>query len=152
VVQTIVCDEKLRTPLVGKKQLADMKFSSISSTVTGDGEMFYAYEPLQVGMNAPDQKDLIVLTRYYKERSPNVALPIAIPPLPSFRTEVNRVKLGCRENKMSLVDKGESYDDSNNLVALVLYDQSQKEQKEFQDNSPFAMLQRIVCNKEQGGK
>src|SRR5262249_48685435 len=40
--QRVLCDEDMRTPLVGKQDLANTTFHSLSRTVAGDGTMFYA--------------------------------------------------------------------------------------------------------------
>ena len=41
MTQYLMCDEQLRTPLLTPQQIADMKLSHLSSTPTGDGEIFY---------------------------------------------------------------------------------------------------------------
>jgi Caspase domain len=38
--RNIVCHEEFATPLISKGQLAEMKFRSLASTVSGDGEIF----------------------------------------------------------------------------------------------------------------
>ena len=39
--KNLLCHTELATPLISKRQLAEMKFTSLSSTSSGDGEMFF---------------------------------------------------------------------------------------------------------------
>src|SRR5262245_19361549 len=141
VARTLVCDEELRTPLVSKIQLADMKFSSLSSTTQGDGDVFYT-PIIRGGMNTQDQKEAIVAIRYYEDRTPNITVPASVPELQKYRIEVSRIKFQCMESKILPGAKRESYDASHNLVALSLNDPSWTE---FADPSPLALLHRILC-------
>src|SRR5262249_16454027 len=43
--QGILCDERIQTPLVDKQDLAEMRFSSLSATAAGEGEIYYARPP-----------------------------------------------------------------------------------------------------------
>ena len=59
--KNIVCDEKMRTPLVTKKQLAAMSFIDVASTANGDGEIYY--QPVQNETASQTEKDAIVLIK-----------------------------------------------------------------------------------------
>jgi uncharacterized caspase-like protein len=61
----IVCNEKFRTPLVDKQQIASMSFTDLASTANGDGEIYY--QQMQ-GDGVPEgQTDSIVVIRQITE-------------------------------------------------------------------------------------
>jgi hypothetical protein len=143
----ILCHEQLRTPLVKKSQLTSMAFSSLSSTLAGDGDIFYA--PIANDTGTQDQKEALLIIRFNNERPlkfPNVSID-----LPNFQTEVNRVTFQCTDNKF-FSSKSEDYDASNNLVYLTALDPSGAIQwNEFVETSPVGMLRQIFCHKEFSG-
>ena len=70
-LRKIICNQQSHTPLVGKKELAAMKFTSVSSTVAGDGEVLFA--PTPGGMNTANQKDVIVIFKMREDhKSPSI--------------------------------------------------------------------------------
>jgi hypothetical protein len=140
--QNIACHEEFRTPLVSKKQLTSMRFSSLSSTIAADGEIFY--QVMQNGQSATqDKTEILFIVRFHKERElkfPNPSISG-----PTYLTEVHRIQLRCTDNKLGFI-KSEDYDASNNLVYVFAADPSiETPWKEFVLGSPFALLQRIVC-------
>ena len=48
-LRNIVCNDQSHTPLFGKKELANNKFTSLSSTIAGDGDVFFVQT--EDGMN-----------------------------------------------------------------------------------------------------
>jgi hypothetical protein len=105
--RNIVCHNDLRTPLFSKDQLAAMKFTSVASTTTGDGDIFYA--PIQHNMNAQDDvKEFAAIIRYHDDvllSFPN----ISFPDVPKYRMRVDRIKIRCSNSTMVLA-KTEYFD------------------------------------------
>jgi uncharacterized caspase-like protein len=101
--QNIVCDEKFRTPFVGKKQLASMSFTDLSSTVNGEGEIYY--QAIQ-GDGVPQvQRDLLLVIRQQLNelkvaREINTELTLE---LGTFKTAVYWERIQCQERKASLL-------------------------------------------------
>jgi hypothetical protein len=141
----IVCDEKFRTPLVDKEQLASMSFSDVSSTSNGDGEVYY--QAMKNNEVPEGQKDVIVVIRQITElklAGPQIKLAPG-EDLGTFKTGVYWDRFQCQQKKVVAL-KTESYDASNNLKQLGVADLSKElGWMEFGDTSPFALIQRIVC-------
>jgi predicted metalloprotease with PDZ domain len=149
--RNIACHEEFATPLISKHQLAEMKFTSLSSTVAGDGEIFLG--PSQTSQSVQDQKEIVVIIRNNSDRNVKDFLPqgISIPDPPDFRTEVNHVLLKCNENKF-LIDKFESWSAAKELVRVwALNRESPFNFSEIKEFSPYATLLEIVCGKSFGG-
>ena len=147
VARNIVCHAELRTPLVSKKQLSSMSFSSLSSTASGDGDIFYKI--MQNGQSATqDKKETLFIIKMHTDQElkadPSVTLLQR-----KYLTEVHRVQINCADNKMTDL-RYENYDTSNNLV-YTFVPPSPGNSPEIQENSPLHLLQRIVCPTEFGG-
>jgi hypothetical protein len=139
--QRILCDEGMRTPLVGKQDLVKMTFASLSRTAAGDGEMFYALIE-----NEPHgrEREVAVIVRFDRDRE--LALPgQTLPDIPPYRTQVSGVKLDCADGTATDT-KSEYYDSANNLIYL------RSQGTVFSDKEVFALLRRKVCNTEDAGK
>jgi hypothetical protein len=93
--RTVLCNEGLRTPLVTKKQLSSNAFTSLASTVEGDGEIFYA--PMPHAVNTADQKEFLFIIKLHNERE----LPFSIPELPKYRYELDRTTIHCVDRKFA---------------------------------------------------
>ena len=142
-LRNIICHDLGRTPLVGKKELAAKKFLSLSSTVTGDGDIFY--EPTQNGMNSVNQKEVTLVFRLHADTALSFPAVNSVPDLPKYRTELDRLLLKCDERKFS-IRKSEYYNAANDLINLFVADFSKEiAWNDFGDVSPYVMLQRIVC-------
>jgi Caspase domain len=145
-VRNMLCHEELQTPLLGKKELSTRSFTSLSSTVDGSGDVFYA--PIQSGMNASNEKlikDIMIVFKMHKDTKYNFPPGISVADFPEYRTEVDRVLLKCDENKVSML-KSDFYDVSNNLIVMIASDLSKETKWDtVLENSPFALLQSIVC-------
>ena len=138
----ILCDERLRTSMVGKKQLASMNFTLLSSTADGSGELYY--QTIINKGEAQAEKDAIVLNQEANIHklsdavlAPGVTTAVE---LGSYKTRVQWVRLKCDVRRASVL-KMELYDELENLVFLVV---GNKEQL-FSETSPMAVLQRILC-------
>jgi PDZ domain/Caspase domain len=141
--KNLVCHERIRTPIVTKKQLAAMKFASLSSTAAGDGEIFYALSRSE--KDVQDQKEVVVLIKNNTDR--NVVFPqgTSIPDPPSFRTEVDRILLRCDKNEFAIT-KIEFWNASNQLVRVAALDPGAD--VPFSQSVPFspnATMQAIAC-------
>jgi uncharacterized caspase-like protein len=151
VARNVVCHDEVSTPLVTKKQIAAMKFNSLSSTVNGDGELFYG--PAQSDRKVQGQKDILFILRYNEDRNVKDFLPAetSIPDPPNFLTEVDHVLLKCDENKFATV-KVELWNAANQLVRIqAINPEAPAYFSEFKELSPFASLQEIICEKGYAG-
>jgi uncharacterized caspase-like protein len=147
----IACHEDISAPLVSKEQLAAMKFSSLSSTIAGDGEIFYG--PVLDGKDVQNQKEILFILKNDVDHSIAEFLPenASIPDPPNFRTEVDRTLLSCDKNEFTTT-KVEFWNASNQLVRLEGLDPTKSvKPSEYKELSPFATLQAIVCKKTYGG-
>jgi len=140
--QRIACDEAMRTPLFGKKQLSAMDFTSLSSTPMGDGDMFYG--PIQDEPHG--QKQVTLINRLHQDRPIELAGG-PVPGVSDRRIEASRIKINCSDGTMT-DSKSEYYNSSNRLVYLYPYEQ----QLPRSGNSPLMLLRRIVCNASEAGK
>jgi uncharacterized caspase-like protein len=143
----LVCNDELRTPTVSKTELSEMSFKSLSSTVAGDGDIFY--EPLPNNSGTENQKELLFVMRYLQDRLFALAPGTSIPDVPSYRTEVDKVKMECIEKRM-LATKSEFYSVSGELVSLTAPDPDNPNPNWIKiDNTaqtPLSSLYRIFCN------
>jgi hypothetical protein len=143
--RNIVCHERIAVPIVAKKQLAAMKFASLSSTIGGDGEILYA---LSGGADdTQDQKEVIVILKNNTDQSVQQFFPqgTSIPDPPSFRTEVDRALVRCDRNEFAIT-KVESWNASNQLVRVGAGDPGvDVKYSQFLPYSPYATLQAIAC-------
>jgi hypothetical protein len=139
--QRILCDEGMRTPLVGKQDLVKMTFSSLSRTAAGDGEMFYIL--MQNELHGRE-REVAVIVRFDHDRE--VALSSQpLPDIQHYRIQVFGVKLDCADGT-STDTKSEYYDSGNNLIYLST------QGTPFSDKEAFALLRRTVCNTQDAGK
>jgi Caspase domain len=154
-IRVLACNDSIGTPSVGKDRLSLMNFRSLSSTVAGDGDLFF--EPLRDLDGNSNEKDLLFIFRFFDERK--ILLPIEpaavanlvdLNNLPDFRTQIDNVRLLCKERKLASI-KSEFYDASNKLVYMTARDPKLKidewiEIKEATTQSPLTSLYRIFCN------
>jgi uncharacterized caspase-like protein len=153
-IRVLACNEGIGTPSVGKDRLSLMNFRSLSSTVAGDGDLFF--EPLRDLDDNSNEKNLLFVFRYNDERK----IPLPIEPaaianlvdlnnLPSYRIQLDNVRLLCAEKKL-VSTKSEFYDASNKLVYMTARDPKVTitDWIEIKDatQSPLATLHSIFCN------
>jgi hypothetical protein len=142
--QKLACREENPILLVSKQQLStNSKFESLSSTVDGEGEIFYRPIPRGQGVDA-DVKESLVYFRMRSEQELKLnEKHIGF----KFVGELDHFMLKCTENKSAMVESG-FYDSSLNLIHMALRNVNWTE---FGPFSPIAMLRDIVCNKEFAG-
>lgn len=151
VAANIACHEAVSTPLVTKEQIAAMKFTSLSSNLAGDGEIFY--EQIKDGQETENQKEFILIIKFDSDRSVGAFLPenASIADPPAYRTEVDRALVSCDENKF-VTTKSEYWNSSNQLVYFVVAAPgTEGRTAEIKAFSPLATLQTIFCKKTYGG-
>ncbi len=146
----IICSEDISTPLVSKKQIAEMKFNSLSSTVAGDGEIFYQVS--QTRGDVQNQKEVTMILRNFSDRNVKDFLPagVSIPDPPNYRTEVDRVLLKCDDDEFAIATT-EFWNISNKLVRMAFVDSTTIKFSKYQKFSPFGTLREIVCGKGYAG-
>jgi hypothetical protein len=148
----ILCDPELRTPTVGKEQLAKMDFKSLSSTVAGDGDIFY--EPLHNNADNQNEKNFLFILKFFTDHAVPLGSGTSIPDPPNYRTEIDKIRMMCAEKKMISI-KNEYYDASNKFVYLLAIGpptpKANWTQINTELNSPLSTLHRIFCGEEFGG-
>jgi hypothetical protein len=142
-LRNLVCFDVLHTPILGKEDLASSK-TSVSSTVAGDGEVFFI--PISSELSSRDQKDVALVFKLHDDQSINFPAGFSVPSgAPVFRTEVDRVLMKCSGPDYLSVQT-EYYDASNSLVHMVAADHTKElTVLHFVEKSPYALLQRMVC-------
>jgi uncharacterized caspase-like protein len=141
--RNLACYNKASTPLVSKKQLEEMKFSMLSSTLDGNGELLYRKSEDDQGVE--NQKAFIFITRNFADRKLFENFPgVSIPDAPNYRTEVDHVLIKCEENEFA-VDHGEFWNGLNEIVRLAAVEPGSISFSQFSEVSTFAVLQQIIC-------
>jgi hypothetical protein len=148
--RNIVCHEENAAPLVSKKELAELKFQSLSSTVAGDGEIFYKI--INGANDVPNQIHVLVILKFDSDRNVKDTLPqtVSIPEPPNYRTEIDHIVVKCDDNK-SATYRFELWNVQNELVRVTVVDSAAVNFTDFVKFSPFATLQTIVCQHKYGG-
>jgi hypothetical protein len=154
-IRNLGCNEAIATPMAGKNQLTGMNFKSLSSTISGDGDIFFA--PLQNPDDGSNEKNLLLIFRFYADRKIPVD-PAVIANLTEgsdYRTEIEKVRLSCADRKLAST-KSEYYDASNRLVYMTALDPDLgiRNWIEIKDatQSPLSSLARIFCNSGEAAK
>jgi uncharacterized caspase-like protein len=138
----LVCDENLRTPLVAKKQLSQMNFTDLASTVDGDGEIYY--QAIQNDKAPATEKDALVVIKLnkYIKVADLFGPGLSTLDLESVHTGVWWGQFKCDEQKM-VYPKSEYYDDAHNLRYLLVV--NPPPEGAVKEEDPLANLQRILC-------
>jgi hypothetical protein len=149
--RTIACDGTLATPLVSKRQMATMNFSSLSSTLDGNGEILYG--SAQKSRSDPNQMEVVTVFRNFSDHNAKELFPAgtSIPDPPNFRQEADLILIRCDVNEF-LITRTELWDASNQLVRMSFLPlATNTKYNNSQPTSPFAALQAIVCPKSEAG-
>jgi hypothetical protein len=149
--RNIVCDDALGTPLASKKQIANMNFTSLSSMVGGDGEIFYG--PAQKSQSDPHQIEVTMVFKLFSDHNvkESFSAGVSIPDPPHYRQELDRVLIKCDTNKFAFT-RTEHWNASNQLVRMQFADPSVNLTfADIRNNSPFAAIQEITCQKDYAG-
>jgi hypothetical protein len=150
--RNIVCHKELGVPLVSRRQLEEMKFTSLASMPSGDGEIFFG-APRTTVDGVQDQKEVILVLRTNVDKNVNQFLPqgVSLPNPPNFRFEVDHVLLNCKEDKF-LIDKTEFWSATKELVRVQALDKSLPYGfSKVEPLSVHALMQEVVCGKTYAG-
>jgi hypothetical protein len=139
---TIMCDERLRTPLLTKQQISGSKFSYLSPTATADGNIFYG--PITTISNSDYEFELLTLLKYHRDRTFSelnsgndiIGLPISI------RSSAQILEVSCKDKKVRS-PRIEQYDADGTVVNMVVA--RPPPALEPTRNSPFGALLNIAC-------
>jgi hypothetical protein len=137
-----VCAPGLPLPLLSKKGLSNRNLTSVSSTDKGDGEILFAPTYSDVADNGT--KDIVLVFRMYHDA--NFAFPagVAFADAPNYRVEVDRILLNCDQHLVTVL-QSEYYNELNKLVFLT-FAVSPAVAQQYSDQSPYAVLGRMVCS------
>jgi hypothetical protein len=143
IAQHLLCDEELRMPLLLPQQIANMKLTHLSSTPTGDGEMFYG--PTTDISNPPYQKEMLFVIKYHQDHMFKDFYPgRTVRGLPiSYRTVATLVQLDCTGREL-IEPKSEYFDLQNNL-AYVNQIINPTPISSGHPASPFFKIMNIAC-------
>ena len=149
--RSIACDEAIATPLVSKAQMAKMEFTSLSSTLDGNGEILYG--PAQKSRNDSNQMEAVTVFKNFSDHNVKEFFPAgtSIPDPPNYREEVDLISTRCDANKFAIT-RTEYWDASNHLVRMAFLDPAVSvKYTDFVPGSPFAAMQEIFCQKSYAG-
>ncbi len=144
-LRIIVCHDELITPLITKADLTSSHFLSLSSTINGDGDIFYL--PLTNEMREGNFVTPIVLLKWRDDKALTDILlkGTVLDESLNFRYEAARLKFDCVDHKVSFL-KSEYYDEAKRLVWVKVTDPSKEVlRSDVQDTSPYGVLLRIAC-------
>jgi hypothetical protein len=139
----LACEESPSVPLVSKKQLAEMEFTSLFSA-PDDGEIFFGS-----ARKTTDQIEITTLVKYPTDHNVKQFFVAGtdIPDPPNYRIEADQVIIRCEANKFG-ISRTEFWNASNELVRLSIADPSVGVKfTEIGKGSPFELLQTIFCHK-----
>jgi hypothetical protein len=139
VTQRILCDEGIRTPLVGKQDLAGMRFTSLAGSVAGDDEILYA---LTQNEQHGKSREVTVVVQFKPERQ-LIFSGQAFADGPRYRTRVSRASVECPDGTITEA-KSEYLDAANNLIYL--------ESRPTTFNGTGNPLRKVLCNGDDPGK
>jgi uncharacterized caspase-like protein len=140
-LKNILCSENSRVPLFSKKGLSTLNLISVSSTVKGDGEFLFA--PTEV-TRSENERDVVIVFRMNQDTKYNLPAGVSFSGEPIYRTEVDRILLKCDQSRFTIL-QSEFYDAARKLVSLSVPDRSKVAEQPFLGQSPYAVLQRMVC-------
>jgi hypothetical protein len=149
--RNIACNETGATPLVSKKQMAKMDFTSLSSTTDGNGEILYG--SVQKSRSDPDQVEAVTIFKNFVDHNVKDFFPAgtSIWDPPNYRYEVDLMLIRCDSTKFVII-KTEFWDSSNRLVRSTFSDPAVPiKYNEFLPMSPIGAMQEIFCQKGYAG-
>ena len=143
--QKIACRPENTIFLASKKQIASgAKFELLSSTASGDGEIFYRVVSNRVVADA-SVKEILLVSKLKNERE--LVLKNGDNAGIKYVSDLNDLLLNCAENKWTII--GTAYYDSALQIAHLSV--SSPAWAEFNATSPIALLHSIACNKQFAG-
>jgi len=151
--QRLACNSEINTPLVTKEQLAKKQFSLLSSTVKGDGELFYQELPER---NTENQRSVLFIFYFFADQHLTFPPTALFDDPPKYRIEVDRLDVQCAERK-ALSNRNEFYSASLDLINLISPTQSQLASQNWIELkpdivSPLSTLHAILCGSKEATK
>jgi hypothetical protein len=141
--RNILCHQQSLTPILGKKEIDDLKLPSLSSTASGNGDIFYKI--LHGGLTTVDQKEVVFVVRMHEDAAISFPTGTSVEALPIYRTELDFILLRCDSRKFS-IRTSEYFNALNKSVYLSSADFSRDVSwSEFTEQSPYSVLQQISC-------
>jgi hypothetical protein len=140
--KNIVCNEQLRSPVLTKEQVSNLKLSYLSPTPNGDGDIFYG-QPKKIS-DSGYEFELLTVLRFYVDHELSEVFPGKnVPGLPPrYRSFAQSIQLSCAERRIRS-PKLDNFDSEGNIVyvnaPLVV------EPIEPKEGSPFAQLLTMTC-------
>jgi hypothetical protein len=141
VARIMMCDDKLRTPLLSEKT-ADMKLSYLAPTPRGDGSFFYS--PITTTSDSNYRETLVVAKFDHDHDFADLFPGQTIIGLPrSYRTMAQTVRLNCSDRKVR-APTTQYFDEKNTLVSVYAPDPVPP--MDAPEGSPFALLLNMACS------
>lgn len=130
-----------------------MNFRSLSSTVAGDGNLFY--DPLPDASDDKNEKRFLFIFNFFEDHRVPLAQGVSVADPPVYRTQIDTVRLLCAEKKL-LAMKSEFYDATNRMTYILAVEPDIPEAKwieiRTEISSPLSILHRIMCNSGEASK
>jgi hypothetical protein len=137
----ILCDG-LESPLLSKEQIAKMDFTYLSNTSDGKGDIFYG--PTKLTSKSDYQLELMTIIKFHQDHGFADLSPgnTVLGGPSTYRTLATLSELDCADKTIRAL-KLEYYDSDGDLN--YLFAPQPVEPNNIPDNSPFALLHRVVC-------
>lgn len=153
-LRNIACHDELRTPLVDREELIAATLTSLASTATGDGEVYYfPGRPLKLasdnmqGRPKPDWQETLAMQRFYQDKKFDdvVGYFRNVPGgSPLYRAEVSLLYIRCATSQV-FVAKREIYDASQHLLGVFVADPYRVAWSDIGPTGALALLRKTVC-------
>jgi hypothetical protein len=138
----IMCDGQLRTPILSKEQVAKLNFSYLTSTPTGDGDIFYGAKKAIPNSTYPYEFE-VVIKLHQNHKLAELFNPKPVVGLTdTYRSFAEVAQLNCKDWKV-LVQKMEYFNSENNLVNLNATTGASS--IDAQESSSFDLLLNVGC-------
>jgi hypothetical protein len=131
--QRVLCDEAIRTPLVGRQDLTGLQFTSLPGSVAGDDEILYALTQNELHSASRG----VTIVAQFKPERPLIFSGQVLADSPRYRTRVSRASVDCPDGTM-IEAKSEYYDAANNLIYL--------ESRPATFNGTGNPFRKVLCN------
>jgi hypothetical protein len=140
--ERILCDEKTRTALIANREGSDKTFTYLSSTATGDGDIFY--DKPRASLDSSYQSDLPVLVKLHDKHTFADLFPgptVLGLTQSSYQAYTEPLQLNCRDRKIQIPNM--EYFDGDGY--LLDFDAFMPVQQIDVKANPFTALLKIGC-------
>jgi hypothetical protein len=142
MVQRILCDNRIRARIVADQQPSEKLFTYLSSTASGDGDIFY--QRPTTPSNLPPQSDLMVMVKFHEEHNFVNLFPgqsVLGLPTTSYRSYTEPLQLDCSAKKIQITDI-DDFDAAGHLISLSAF---MPQQVIDVKANPFLALLKLGC-------